>query len=478
MSSPDLPESAAETSASLQRRASGHALGAHAARDPDAWIAEDTVHARAWRHRLHRPVQAKAHGRWLLRLMLAFWAGAILWAALAQVDEVVVGEGRVIPSGQVRQVQNLEGGIVAEILVAEGDAVERDQPLLRLDPVRFASSLGENEAKLRALSARIARLEAEAGDAPFAAMHGGPEEARLAQQERALYVARRQALRASIAVLRQEAAQREQELAEKRSRARQLQGSRTLLARELTMIRPLVAQGYVAELQQLRLTRQLNDLDGELDAARLALPRLESAWTGARERARELEARFRADAGRELSEARAERNALAAAGAELRDRLRRTEVRSPVAGIVKQLKVHTVGGVIQPGMEMLEIVPRDESLLIEARVKPADIAFLRAGQPAIVRLSAYDFSIYGGLHATLEHVSADSLLPERPGETPGPYYLVRVRTRGTTPTGGGKPLTILPGMVATVDIVTGRKTVLHYLLKPLIKVKETMLRER
>jgi adhesin transport system membrane fusion protein len=417
--------------------------------------------------------------RWALRLMLAFCAGALLWAALAKVDEVVIGEGRVIPSGQVRQVQNLEGGIVAEILVAEGDAVERGQPLLRLDPVRFASSLGENEAKLRALSARIARLQAEADAAPFRPPSGAaPEEARLAQQERALHAAREHALRAGLAVLRQEAAQRQQELAEKRSRARQLDASRALLAQELAMVAPLAAQGYVAPLQKLRLERQLNDLDVELDAARLALPRLESALAAARDRAAELEARARADAAKELSEARAERAALAAAGAELRDRLRRTEVASPVAGVVKQLKVHTIGGVVQPGMDLLEIVPRDESLLIEAKVKPADIAFLHPGQAAIVRLSAYDFSVFGGLHATLEQVSADSLLPERPGDASGPYYLVRLRTRSAVPTGGGKPLAILPGMVATVDIVTGRKTVLHYLLKPIIKVRDTMLRER
>jgi adhesin transport system membrane fusion protein len=303
----------------------------------------------------------------------------------------------------------------------------------------------------------------------------------LAAQERALLAARRQALRASVAVLRQEAAQRQQELAEKRARSQQLEASRRLLARELAMVGPLVEQGYVAQLQMLRLERQLNDLRGELDAAQLALPRLESALAEARGRARELEARFRADAGKELSEVRAEQAALTAADADLRDRLRRTELRSPVAGVIKQLKVHTVGGVIQPGVDILEIVPRDESLLVEARVKPADIAFLHPGQQAVVRLSAYDFSIFGGLHATLEHLSADSLLPERPqpgGEPPGAYYLVRVRTRGNVPTGGGKPLAIMPGMVATVDIVTGRKSVLHYLLKPIIRVKDTMLRER
>lgn len=433
---------------------------------------------------LHGVAGMLTHGprrvtRWAFWLGLVFWLVALAWAALAKVDEFTVAEGKVIPSSRVQMVQNLEGGIIAEVLVKDGDSVARDQPLLRIDKVRFASQSEEGRAKNRALLARIARLSAEANGLPFSAPEqlAGSHPA-LVAEEAALYASRQQALRANLAVLRQQLGQREQELAEKRARQQQLQQSHALVTRELGMVRPMANQGYITQLDAVRLERQANDLQGELDAARLALPRLEAALREAREKGDELASRFRADAMKELSLARAEQQALAAANTELEDRLRRTEVRAPVAGVVKQLKVHTVGGVIQPGMELMEIVPREDTLLIEARVRPADIAFLRVGQDAMVKLSAYDFTIYGGFPGTLAHIGADTVTPDRPGERAESYYPVQVRTRGNTPTGAGAALSIMPGMVASVDIRTGRKTVLHYLLKPIVKVRDGMLRER
>jgi adhesin transport system membrane fusion protein len=417
--------------------------------------------------------------RWAFWLTLLFCAGAVAWAALAEVDEYAVAEGKVVPSSRLQLVQNLEGGIVAEVLVKTGDRVEKGQPLLRMDRVRFASASQEGQAKDRALLARIARLAAEAAGQPFMPPPAlAASDPALAAQEAALYAGRQQALRANLAVLRQQAEQREQELAEKQARQAQLQQSHALVTRELDMVQPMASQGYIARLDAVRLERQANDLHGELDAARLALPRLQAALREARERIDEMTTRFRADAMKELSLARAEQAALAAANTELEDRLRRTEVRAPVAGVVKQLKVNTVGGVIQPGMDLVEIVPHEDTLLVEARVRPADIAFLRAGQPALVKLSAYDFAIYGGFPATLEQIGADTLTPDKPGERAESYYLVQVRTRGNTPTGAAKPLSIMPGMVATVDIHTGRKTVLHYLLKPIVRARDAMLRER
>ena len=417
--------------------------------------------------------------RWAFWLTLLFWIVAIAWMALAQVDEYAVAEGTVVPSSRVQLVQNLEGGIVAEVLVKTGDRVEKDQPLLRMDRVRFASASQEGQAKDRALLARIARLSAESAGQPFVPPQSlAGSNPMLVAEEAALYAGRQQALRANIAVLRQQADQREQELAEKQARQAQLQQSHALVTRELGMVQPMANQGYITKLDAVRLERQANDLRGELDAARLALPRLQAALREARERVDEMSARFRADALKELSLARAEQAALAAANTELEDRLRRTEVRAPVAGVVKQLKVNTVGGVIQPGMELMEIVPHEDTLLVEARVRPADIAFLHAGQDALVKLSAYDFAIYGGFPATLEQIGADTLTPDRPGERAESYYLVQVRTRGSTPTGAARPLYIMPGMVATVDIHTGRKSVLHYLLKPIVRARDAMLRER
>ncbi|KJK14096.1 hemolysin secretion protein D [Burkholderiaceae bacterium 16] len=416
---------------------------------------------------------------WILWLAFAFVLIALVWAALARVDEVTVGEGKVIPSSQVQVVQNLEGGIIAEIMVRPGQVVNKDQAMMRIDDTRFTASFQEGRTKDDALVARIARLSAESGGAPFDA--GVPADAAgrgFVSEERSLFESRKRALEANLAVLRQQAEQRRQELTEKRSREQQLRQSQRLVARELTMMRPMVAQGVVSEVDLLRLERQANDLQGELDATRLAMPRLEAAYRESQQKIDELGAHFRADAMKELNQAKAEQAAQSATNTALQDRVDRTLVRAPVAGIVKQVKINTVGGVVQPGMDLVEIVPLEDTLLVEARVRPADIAFLRPGQPAMVKLSAYDFSIYGGFPGTVEHISADTLTPERPGERPESYYLVRVRTRDNRPTGSAVQVPILPGMVATVDVLTGQKTVLHYLLKPIIKTREMAFRER
>lgn len=416
---------------------------------------------------------------WILWATLVFFVAALTWAALAKVDEVIVGEGKVIPTRRVQVVQNLEGGIVSEIMVRVGQVVQKDEPLLRIDDTRFASSYKEGKTKDAALIARIARLTAEANGMSFVAPPQLKQTDRsLLDQEESLFESRQRELQANLAVLRQQAEQHRQELAEKRSREAQLQLSYSLVAKELELTSPLVQKGAVSDVEVLRLERQANDMKGDLDATRLAMPRLDAAWREARQKIDELNARFRADAMKELNETRAEQAALSAANVALEDRVTRTIVRAPVRGMIKQIKLNTVGGVVQPGMDLLEIVPLDETLLIEARVQPSDIAFLRPGQDATVKLSAYDFSIYGGFPATVEDISADTLVPERPGEKPDSYYRILVRTKTNKPSGQREAVRIVPGMIATVDIQTGRRTVLHYLLKPVIKTKETALRER
>lgn len=423
--------------------------------------------------------QPRYFTHWILWSALVFVMVALAWAALARVDEVTVGEGKVIPSSQVQVVQNLEGGIIAEIMVRPGEVVKKDQALMRIDDTRFTASYQEGRTKDDALVARIARLGAEAGGTDFVANAPADAEGRrFIAEERSLFESRKRAFEANLAVLRQQSEQRRQELTEKRSREQQLRQSHRLVAQELSMMRPMVAQGVVSDVDVLRLERQTNDLKGELDATRLAMPRLEAAYRESQQKLDEAATHFRAEAMRELNQAKAEQAAQSATNTALQDRVDRTLVRAPLAGIVKQLKINTVGGVVQPGMDLLEIVPLEDTLLVEARVRPADIAFLRPGQPAMVKLSAYDFSVYGGFPGTVEHISADTLTPERPGERPESYYLVRVRTRDNRPGGSAVQVPILPGMVATVDVLTGRKTVLHYLLKPIIKTKEMAFRER
>jgi adhesin transport system membrane fusion protein len=416
---------------------------------------------------------------YILWATVAFFVIGVIWASLAIVDEVTVAQGKVIPSSQVQIVQNLEGGIVSEILVKVGQVVQKDQAIMRIDDTRFTASSHEGRAKDQALIAKIGRLAAEANNTSFAApAQLQKDNPQLLAEEKSLFESRQRELQANLAVLNRQAEQRRQEFTEKQSREEQIQQSYNLVAQELAMTRPLVPQGAASEVDVLRLERQANDLKGELTATRLALPRLEAAYREVRQKIEEATAHFRADAMKDLNLARAEQTALSAANTALEDRVTRTVVRAPLTGIVKQIKVNTVGGVVQPGSDLLEIVPLDDTLLIEARVRPSDIAFLHPGQEAMVKLSAYDFSIYGGFPATLEHISADTIMPERPGEKQESYYQIRVRTRQNHPSGKVEAVTILPGMVATVDIKTGQKTILHYLMKPIIKTKETAFRER
>lgn len=417
---------------------------------------------------------------WILWSVIAFFIAALIWAALAEIDQIVVGQGRVIPTSRVQIVQNLEGGIVSVIRVKSGDAVQKDQVVMELDNTRFNSQLHEGEAKDQALRARIARLSAEADGLPFIPppelMTDNP---RIVAEERAVYEARGREISSNVEVLREQESQRAQELEEMRARERQLDASYALAGRELALTRPLALQGAVSQVEVLRLERAGNDLLGDLEASRLALPRLRSALAEIRQKIGSYEAQFRAEASKELSLARAEQSAASAGNVELEDRVTRTLVRAPMTGIVKQIKVNTIGGVVQPGMDLMEIVPVDDTLLIEARVKPADIAFLQTGQPATVKLSAYDYSIYGGFDAVLEQIGVDTVLPETPAERDDdPYYLIRVRTTSNRLDSLDRPVNILSGMEATVDIRTQQRTVLQYLLKPLIKTKERALREQ
>ena len=421
---------------------------------------------------LHAP---RGFAHLLLFVIAAFFVIFFAWASWAELDEVTRGEGKVIPSSQVQVVQNLEGGIVAEIPVREGAIVEPGEVLVRIDDVRAASELRESRQRYLALQGALSRLRAEVDDVPVAfAPEIMTEASGVAQSEGALYRARKEALQSELEILRSQAAQREQELTELATRLGQLERSHALALEELEITEPLAASRVVSRVQLLRLEREVNDLAGELEATRLAVPRVEAALREATRRIDERQLSFRAEAQRELTAVQAEGAALQEVITAEADMVSRTEVRSPVRGTVKQLFVNTVGGVIQPGADLVEIVPLEDNLLVEAKVRPADIAFLRPGQPAVVKVTAYDFAIYGGLDAVVEDISADTITDER-GES---FYRVRVRTHESALHEAGEPLPIIPGMTTQVDILTGEKTVLDYLLKPILRAKERALRER
>lgn len=417
--------------------------------------------------------QEPLRARILIRLIA--WAIGIflVWAALAQVDEVTRGSGKVIPSRQVQIIQSVDGGIVSEILVKEGDLVQQDQLLMQIDQTRFVSSVRESRAQYLSLQAKAARLRALADGLPFVPPEDVlKEDPETVHQEEQLYEARRSELEAGIAIARQQLAQRQQELAEVRAKRDQAAQGYELTSKELAVTRPLIQSGAVSEVELLRLERDVVRYRGERDMAGAQIARIQASISEAQRKIEERELTFRNEAGKELSETMGKLNALSETEVGLSDRVKHSAIRSPVKGAVKRLLVNTVGGVVQPGKEVVEIVPVEDALLLEARVQPKDIAFLRPGQHALVRFTAYDFAVYGGLEGTLEHIGADTVTDDEGNA----FYVVRVRT--TRPDFGNANLAIMPGMVADVDIMTGKKSVLSYLLKPILRAKAYALSER
>lgn len=367
----------------------------------------------------------------LLFLVTVLGAG-FFWARHAVLDEVTRGEGTVIPSSREQVIQSLEGGILVEMRTFEGDVVEAGQVLLRIDDTRFNASLSEAEGRRQALRGALARLLAESNGEDLTLPDSLPED--IATAETNLFRARREALAERLAAIRR---------------------SLALSKDELKMTAPLVEKGVISEVEVLRLRREVNELQGQIqDRQNEFRTASRSAMAGKEAELRTIE---------QLNVARA-------------DQVRRAVVRAPMRGTVKDIQVSTVGGVIQPGAEIMTVVPLDGRLLIEAKIRPADVAFLRPGLSVSVKISAYDFGVYGDLDGVLEHISADTIPnPANPAEQ---YYRIRVRTARSNLDGPDGPLPIIPGMVATVEVLTGRKTVLDYLLKPVLRVRDSALKER
>jgi adhesin transport system membrane fusion protein len=408
--------------------------------------------------------------------IIGFFVFLMLWANFAVIDEVTKGDGKAIPSSKIQKIQNLEGGIVSELFVKEGQIVEAGAPLIRLDDTRFASNVGETEADRLSMLLRVERLSAEVDDRPL----NFPEDVLKAvpgqaKSEESLYISRRQQLHDEIGGLQEQLIQRQQELREFGSKQGQYRQQLGLQRQEINMSEPLVAQGAVSPVEVLRLKRAEVETRGQLDATTLAIPRAESAVKEVQRKIDETRGKFRSEALTQLNEARTDLNKASATGKALEDRVSRTLVTSPVRGIVNKLLVNTIGGVIQPGSDLVEIVPLDDTLLVEAKIRPQDIAFLHPGQEATVKFTAYDYTIYGGLKAKLEQIGADTITDEDKKTT---YYVIKVRTERSHLGTDDKPLLIIPGMVASVDIITGKKSVLSYLLKPIIRARAEALHER
>lgn len=415
----------------------------------------------------------------LLFAIVALLGAFVAWATHANLPEVIRGDGRVIPSAQNKVVQNQEGGLVSEILVREGDIVEPGDVLLRVDNSTALAGLSSKRSRYLSLISRAARLTAEAREAeeidfPQEVLDADP---RLAENQQAEFETNREILNSELAILRSQKDQKLSDLESLNQRVTNLTNQLNSIDEEVSYAEPLVNSGALSRVEYLRMQRDADRIRGELGEARSQIP-------GVRAQIAEIDQKIKARRSDKQAEARSKLNEVLAEAAVLKeeleadvDRVARTEVTSPVRGEIKEVYVTTIGGVIKPGEDLVEIVPLDDTLLVEARISPSDRAGLRPGLDAIVKVSAYDFSIYGGLEAELLGISADTIEDED-NRTDEEYFRIRVRTDKNYLGNDPEENLIRPGMTAQVDILTGEKTVWEYLMKPILKAKNEALRER
>jgi len=396
----------------------------------------------------------------------------IVWATFAEVDIVTRGQGKVIPSRQVQILGSQDGGVITEILVREGDLVQQGELLLKLDQTRSQSSLGENMAERSGLIVRAARLRAMVDGQPFEPSQVMlTETADIVYQEQQLYDSRLEELEVQKGIARQQLKQRREELRELGVRRGQLGRELELATEELSRTTPMIESGAVSPVEVLRLQREVNKAEGELKQTRAQLSRISASISEAEGKLAGVDLEFSNGVREQLADTVNRINALTEAGAGLSDRVRQTNLLSPVTGTIKQLLYNTVGGIVLPGRDIVELIPADDSLLVEVRVRPQDIAFMAPGQVANVKVTAYDFVVYGGLEGKVEQIGADTVLDEDGNA----FYEVSVRT---TTVAFGKDQPIIPGMTVEVDILTGKKTIMAYLMKPVLRAQQRSLSER
>jgi adhesin transport system membrane fusion protein len=423
-------------------------------------------------------IQRKGHSfAYILSLSVCFLLIVFFfWTHFTVLDEVTSGDGQVIPSRRTQMIQNLEGGILQEVLVRENQIVNKGDILVRLDNTVAASRYREAFPKAAEHEAAILRLKAEIDGKKtlnFEDTFRDVDE-QLLKDQKSIFTARQNQLQAELSVLKSQYSQRQQEVVEMRSRKEQLENSLELAKEQRDIAKPLVEQGIYPRVDYLALERDISMLQGDVDNLRLSIPRIRQSAEEASRRIAQRRAEFQAQALDELNSRRVELQSLREIMAAGEDQVTRTAIRSPVKGTVKQINLNTIGGVVKPGESILEIVPLDDTLLIEARIRPADIAFLHPGQKAMIKITAYDFSIFGGLEGFVEAISADTIEDDK-GES---FYKVKLRTRESVMHYRGEDLPIIPGMTASIDILTGKKSILNYLLKPILRMKQNALRER
>ena len=414
----------------------------------------------------------------------------MVWAYFAELDRVTRGEGKVIPSSQVQIIQSLDGGILQELYVKEGMQVNKGQIIARIDDTRFRSDMAQQTQEVDALRANIIRLRTELSSVLVADVPRWqqqvkidktqlkfPEDLRntspeLIARNQDEYNTRLNNIENQVAIQGQQIKQREQEIKELTSKILTLESSLALLNRELELTIPLARKNIVPQVELLKLQRTVNDTNGELRALQLLKPKVQSSFEEAVLKRREAVFKYRTDARSVLNELQSSLSRLNEAQVSAQDKVSKALILSPVVGTVKTLHITTLGGVVKPGEVLLEIVPSEDKLLVEAKITPKDIAFIHVGLKAMVKISAYDFTRYGGLEGEVEHISADTTQDEEGNS----FYIIRVRTNESNMS-NRKEMPIIPGMMTSVDVIISKRTVLEYILNPLLRAKELALRE-
>ena len=435
---------------------------------------------------LHAQANLKTNKKvdYLFGLIVAFMLAFLLWASLSEIDELARGEGKVIPSEKIQTIQSLDGGIVSEILVKEGSFVVKDQPLMKIDTTRFQASLDENEQALYSLQATKVRLEAENNLKvkeptqelvfPTELEEKAPK---YVNHQKMLFLTRVDEFKSALNILETQLGQKVQEMIELESKRDNLIKSLNLLDEQYKTIQKFVKAGSKSTIDLIAVKKELNTTKSELESTKIQIPRAKYAINEAENRILEKLKNFKSEALQELEKINSELKVYESKIVSEQDKLDKTVVKSPVNGIVKQINLNTIGGVVKSGFDLIEIVPQSDILLVEAKIDPKDIAFINPSQRAIVKVTAYDFAIYGALEGNIVEISADSIV-DKDSKTPKTYYKIVVKTDKNYLEKNGKKLPIIPGMVASVDIITGQKTILDFILKPILKTKQDALHER
>lgn len=421
-------------------------------------------------------IEPSKAAQYFLYIIAGLFFTTLLWASVAKLDRVTRGQGRVVTSNQLQEVQYLEGGIVQEILVSAGQQVAKGDVLIKLDPTQMNVEFNQGREGYNVLASRIERLESEAGLRPVAFNAALTRAApRVVANERALYEARKAELDASLEVEMRKLDQRREALEDAKVSLATAEEALGLAAQEMNMMERLVAKGIEPQVELLRARQREAAARSDFQRGKIAVNRSEAEVAEAQGEIERIRTTFAASAADELAKSKAELEELKGELPALEDKVARTDIRAPVAGVVNRVLVSTVGGVVTPGETIVEIVPSEDTLLVEARIKPADIGFLRVGQATKVGITAYDSSVYGSMAGVIETISPDAIEDEKTGES---YYNISVRTNADALQSKRGDLRILPGMAAEVSVLNGKRTVLAYILKPLADIGDKAMQDK